>query len=216
MPSNYTNTTLFEVMLKAFDCPHFGVCPEAKFSPVEGLVPRGFLGAASSFDRVKAIFVLAEPGHPLRGQIYSPQDSRADNLRLAIENTYACFRDGANQFHRNLRAVLSMIWPHLSFDEQLNHVWITESRLCSIDNEIGNVRDPYCAKTHFVQQLPLMSDAIVVTFGRKARDRIRRLPEIKARTVVHCKALSPPGCNRSDAIQSWEEAARVVRMSLKT
>lgn len=202
-------TPLLDLMEGAYRCPHFQSCPEATYSPNQGLVPRGFIGATGKIDDIQAIFVLAEPGHPLNGETYA--NDPATSIKQTLDHTYQSYRDGVNQLHKNVRMVMSMIWPRLSFDEQLRHVWITESRLCSIEKEIGNLNDKLCVATHLSKQFDLLPNAVIVAFGSKAKSRICRAIDIDSRSIQFCRALAPPGCNRRDAPASWKVAAEIIR-----
>ena len=208
--SFFPNKALFDVMAEAYSCRHFGSCREAVFNPTLGLVPRGFLGATGSLRQVQTIFVLAEPGHPLKDESY-PKLFHQEILRKAIEHTYHCFRDGKTQLHKNVRMVMKLIWPNLSFDEQLQHIWITEGRLCSVIKETRPFGDTLCAPTHLVRQASLMPEAVFIGFGGKARDRIMLCPDLIARQPIYCGALSPPGCNKKEAQEGWGKAAAAVR-----
>lgn len=204
------NQELLDLLKSAYSCEHLEVCPQAVFDPSKGLVPRGFVGATGALDEVQAIFVLAEPGHPLKGESY-PSSPHEATLEKALEHTYRCFKESENLLHRNVRKVISMIWPNKSFDEQLRNVWITEGRLCSIEKEIGSFRDRLCAPTHLQRQLDLMPQAAIIAFGRKPQQRLALCRRLEQRTVIDCRALAPPGCNRKDAAESWEKAASDVR-----
>lgn len=99
---------------------------------------------------------------------------------------------------------MRQLYPDVSFDEQLRHVWLTEGRLCSINNEIGALRDHRCAERYLRAELELLPNATVVAFGGKAHDYVRRLkirPE-----PVRAYSLAPPGANHRPARPSWEAA----------
>jgi len=67
------NKKMLDVLLKAYSpCVNIGVCREAKFDPLSGHVPRGFLGCTGNLEDVKVIFVFAEPGHPHQEEKYTP------------------------------------------------------------------------------------------------------------------------------------------------
>jgi hypothetical protein len=61
-------------------CPAVGrQCRDARWSPREGHVPRGFLGAIGQLSEVELVLVVAEPGDPLAGEDHSghnPDDCR--------------------------------------------------------------------------------------------------------------------------------------------
>ncbi len=202
---------LFAVMREAYPCKHFGSCKQAKFDPKAGHVPRGFLGATGDLNDVEAIFVLAEPGHPHHDEQYSDAAPAEQLLAEAISHTYKSYRFGTDAFHRNMRWVMDQLWP-CNFDEQLDRVWITEGRLCSIDSEIGAFNDKLCAPTYLGRQIGLMPSAAIVLFGGKARQRVVGVRELAGRTVIEARALAPPGANHKPARPSWQAAIDAIRL----
>jgi hypothetical protein len=204
------NEKLIAVMREAYACQHFGSCRQAIFDPAKGHVPRGFLGATRALSDVRAIFVLAEPGHPHHDEKYTEAGSAEKLLSEAIFHTYKSYRYGTDVFHRNMRWVMDELWPG-AFDEQLAHVWITEGRLCSIDTEIGAFNDKLCAPTYLGRQIALMPSAAIVLFGGKARQRVVGLRELEGRTVIEARALAPPGANQKMSRPSWQQAIETIR-----
>ena len=206
------NAALRKALLPAFGpCPEFGSCLQARWKPERGHVPRGFLGATGELRDVRIVMIFAEPGHPYNGDDYSSCGSPEAILKRTVIETYRIFRDGTDQFHRNARWFLDQIWPDLDFDAQLRYVWMTEGRLCSIDDEIGGLRDRLCAPRYLVRQIELLPQAIVIPFGGKARDRVVGAPIHYFSGVF---ALSPPGTNQKAAKPSWETAIAAVRAIL--
>ena len=136
-------------------CKFFGDCKEAKWKPEEGHIPRGFLGATGSLDEVEAVFVFAEPGHPLINEIYPKSLDPRGYIRLTSDFAFSCFDEELDVMHTNVKHILNQTWPSLHFAEQLRKVWITETRLCSIDDEIGEIPQlrmhefHYYAKTQY-------------------------------------------------------------------
>jgi len=203
-----SNTRLETVMLDAFSpCDKFGLCPEATWDPEKGYVPRGFLGATGSLRDVEAIFVFAEPGHPHSSERYNPDCSPIDLMRDGQQHAYKSFKFGEDLFHSNVRWLLDQLWPNLGFDDQLSKVWLTESRLCSIDNEIGNFRDKFCALKHLSRQIALMPAATVIAFGGKAKSNLSKL----STNYISAYALAPPGANHKPARPSWMRAISMVQ-----
>jgi hypothetical protein len=89
-----------------------------------GHVPRGFYGALDTISEVKLVLVTAEPGDPYPGQNYEADgtaDSRLDSL---CRSTWEFFAHGKDLFHRNLRRILDLCWPGLSFREQMCKTWM--------------------------------------------------------------------------------------------
>lgn len=102
---------------------------------------------------------------------------------------------------------MSELFPDLTFDQQLRHVWMTEGRLCSITHEIGGVRDRNCAATYLERQLDALPNATVVAFGGKAQHYLRG----RSAPWLSARALAPPGANHAPARPSWEAAIGEVR-----
>lgn len=205
---------LSELLRAAYlPCDNFpalgGICREAHWAPESGHIPRGFLGATGALEDVELVMVFAEPGHPHPGEVYDSKDSPDTLLEGGMRHAYESFAKGTDLFHRNVRWFMDQLYPNLTFDEQLRHVWLTEGRLCSIDNEIGSLRDYRCAERYLRAELELLPNATVVAFGGKARDYVRRLkiePE-----HLEAYALAPPGANHKPARPSWEKAIEHIK-----
>lgn len=95
-------------------------------------MPRGFLGAAGSLEEVELVMVFAEPGDPHEGE-------RHEGMTTAYDYATFGFSTGKDLFHRNVREILSLCWPEMSFEQQMRKVWLTESVLCSARKEGGSV-----------------------------------------------------------------------------
>lgn len=128
-------------------------------------------------------------------------------LGAGVEHTYKCFSTGTDLFHQNATWFLKQLYPALSFDEQLRHVWMTEGRLCSLTKEGSSTKDRTCAKHYLVRQIDLLPNATTVAFGWKAHHHMRGM---NARWIK-AFALSPPGANHSDAKPSWTEAIAQIK-----
>ena len=149
-----------------------GVCPEAKWAPADGHIPRGFLGATGKLEDVKLVMLFDKPGHPHEeeGKRYGPK-ARIELLRASVQHTYKCFDEEKDSFHQKAKWCIKQLYPCLSFDEQLRHIWITESRLCS--NETGgSQRDPTCAKRYLLPQIKLLRPRVVLVFGVNASEAL--------------------------------------------
>lgn len=107
-------------------------CSEMQWNPGKGHVPRGFAGGTGHLDEVELVLVFAEPGDP---------HDRESHTGIATAYKYAtdCFKNGRDQFHRNVRAILNKCWPESTFEEQMRKVWLTDSVLCSARIECGQV-----------------------------------------------------------------------------
>ena len=195
------NRELFDALIEAYrPCQYLGICRQAIWNPTRGHIPRGFLGATASLADVEVVMVFAEPGHPHGNETYDPGQSPVELLQSGLRHVYDCYRTGTDLFHRNVRWFLSRLYPDLSFDEQLRHAWLTEGRLCSIENETGTTRDALCARHYLARQLDILPNATVVAFGGKAQHYVKHL------RVEHLSAyaLAPPGANHKPARPSWE------------
>jgi hypothetical protein len=188
-------------------CQNFGVCPQARWDPQAGHVPRGFLGATGELEEVSMVLVFAEPGLPHQGETYADCKTPEDFIKAVISHAYSAFAHGQDQMHRNTRELINMAFPGMSFDDQLRRVWLTESRLCSLNDELGSCSDRTCAETHLAAQLELLPNARVVALGGKAAQRSRNA----APAQLKAYAVAPPGANHKPARPSWEAAARWVR-----
>lgn len=206
-PVELPNERLLAVMLDAYQpCRNFGKCLEARWNPERGQLPRGPLGATGELDDVEVVMVFSEPGRPLDGERHDADSGPEGLLRSAMQHTYNCYNAQIDLFHRNVRWFMSEILPDLTFDQQLRHVWLTEGRLCSIENEIGSTTDSTCATAYLARQIEALPEATVVAFGRKAQRYLRgiRVPFISA------FALSPPGANYRPALPSWRAAIEEI------
>ena len=205
------NEKILAVLEAAYHpCSNFGICPQAKFDPRTGHIPRGFLGATGKLSDVKVVFLFAEPGHPHDGEIYS-DISGVELLKSGLGHVYNCFKNSRDQFHANTRWVMNQIWPNLTFDQQLKHVWLTEGRLCSITNEIGYFNDTICGKRFLIAQLNLLSRATVIAFGGKAERRLAQIRGDISNFTISAYSLSPPGANHKPAKPSWLKAVEFVK-----
>ena len=139
-----------------------------------------------------------------------PGDDPIKLLLAGVQHTYECFSSGQDQFHRNARWFLKQLYPSLSFDEQLRHVWMTEGRLCSITVETGSTKDRTCATRYLSQQIKLLPNAMVVAFDGKAQYYINGMNVGWLRAF----ALAPPGANRKEARPSWKKAIAEIEARL--
>ena len=200
---------LREALIPAYaPCPAFaGGCSSMRWDPARGHVPRGFCGATGNVHDVGLVMVVAEPGDPHDHE--SHQGTPGSILDSAYSYAHDSFSNGRDAFHKNVRTVMDLCWPGLSYDEQMRRTWITESVLCSADRECGPVPpavERECRKRYLERQLALLSPALVVAFGLKARQRMRGIRDFHS-----ASAVAPPGANRRAARDSWAEIAAFVR-----
>jgi ATP adenylyltransferase len=206
---------MLNVLLRAYEpCPNFGTCPEARWKPREGHIPRGYLGCTGELEEVEAVFVFAEPGHPQPGESYI-ETSSTSLVKQVIEASYKYKSKGIDLFHKNLLWIMNELWPELSFDECLRKVWMTESRLCSVENEIAEVKGGdirLCTREFLIPQIEILPKATVVLFGGKARNRTDQcIPQ-----ALSAYALSPPGANHKPARPSWKNAIKEIKGRRRT
>ena len=201
------NEQILSVMLDAYQpCRNFGKCREAKWDPEHGQMPRGFLGATGKPEDVEVVMVFSEPGHPYGDEGYDAHSGPESLLRSGMQYTYNCHQSGTDQFHKNVRWFMSEVFPSLTFDQQLRHVWLTEGRLCSIEKEIDRTIDPTCASNYLARQIKVLSNATVVAFGWKAQRYLKGI----GISFIRAYALSPPGANFRKARPSWREAIEQI------
>lgn len=208
------------VLAPAYEpCPAFeSVCRRhgIRFDPPRGHAPRGFFGATDGCDGVRLIIVGAEPGDPYADENHEGDGSPASRISSTIAMTERSHRGGRDGFHANMRFILGLFWPGLTFDEQMRRTWITDSVLCSAAVEGGNVRRAVwreCGKLYLARQFELFANAMIVALGAKAQERVAGL--VGHRVVAYAWAAAPPGANRPPARESWENAARAFHAFLK-
>lgn len=202
--------TIAPLLLPAYmPCPGFSTaCAKMRWAPQEGHVPRGFCGAFGDPAQVRLVLVVAEPGDPHDSEAH-PVAPPADVLESIHHYAYHCFRDGHDLFHRNIRKILNLCFPDLTFEQQMHVSWITESVLCSAKAEGAPVPVSVateCRRRYLEPQLQAFPNAVVVALGSKAVNRLAGWSN-----VVTAFAAAPPGCNFKGAEESWRAAAEKVR-----
>lgn len=202
---------LRDILVSAFaPCGGFRyACDRMRWLPEAGHVPRGFCGATGTASDVQLVLVVAEPGDPQPDEAYRQDAAPEELLQSVCRYVYGCFEHGKDLFHRNVRSILNDCWPDLSFHEQLQRTWITESVLCSAPKECGPVPPAVqltCVESYLVRQLAVLPNATVVALGGKAKQRLRRLP----RPFLCVGAAAPPGCNQWQVRGSWKAVAHAV------
>jgi hypothetical protein len=196
-----------KVMSDAYaPCSNFGSCRQAQWAPERGQIPRGFIGATGSLDDVEVVMIFAEPGHPHADEKHDATDAKG-LLLSGMRHVYQCYKERTDPFHANVRWFMAQLYPDLTFDQQLRHIWLTEGRLCSVDVEIGGFRDKTCASHYLVRQLSLLPNATVVAFGGKAQGYLRGLNVNR----IDAYAMAPPGCNHTPARPSWNAAIEAIQ-----
>ena len=173
-------------------------CNFMKWEPTAGFIPRGFLGATGTIEEVKLVLVCAEPGDPHDGETHTGMES-------AYEYAYHAFETRMDAFHKNIRLIMNMCWPDLSFDERLRKVWITNSILCSVNSryeEIPQYVEKKCAEKFLLPQLKLFPNALIVAMGNKAEKRMKNIGVID---FISVDSAAAPGGNTVKAKESWKK-----------
>ncbi|MFA6637030.1 MAG: hypothetical protein WCV56_08040 [Candidatus Omnitrophota bacterium] len=186
-------------------CPGFAAeCEgEMRWAPRKGHAPRGFCGAEGSLEDIEVIFVFAEPGDPLGEENHPTIDD-------AISCARKFFKTGIDVMHKNVRFVMDLLWPGMSFDEQMKKCLFTDSVLCSAPVERGRISsqvEQACVKRYFVPLLELVPQAKVIAFGNKAQNR---LASGGFTNYIPAKAVAPPEGNKPQARESWIEAVKAI------
>lgn len=190
-------------------------CNSMKWNPRAGHVPRGFCGAIASPAEVRLVLVCAEPGDPHDGENHDADGTVNGRLNSICLHAWNCFAFGKDLFHRNVRHILDLCWPNISFGQQMRYTWITDSILCSAAVEGGTVpirvvRE--CTSRYLRRQLSFFPSAIVVALGTKAQSR---LTKAGITSFIPASAAAPPGCNFAGAKDSWDKVAfHVKRLQL--
>ena len=195
---------LIELFATGYPCHAFStVCKSMRWDPMNGHIPRGFVGAMGALSDVEVILVVAEPG--------DPQPGDHQTMEEAVTHAYYSYKSGTGVFHQKARAFLELCWPGLPFDEQMKRVWITESVLCSADRTTGPVPvavENECGIRFLKKQLDLFPNALVVALGGKAQKRLARMG-VQAFERAHAFGL--PGCNQKEALASWVRVSQLLR-----
>ena len=209
------NKALSSILRPAFKpCAGFdGACKDvAQWKPECGHVPRGFVGALGSIDEVEVVLLIAEPGNPYQWEKYSPS---RNTFSQVSQHTYRQLEGSDEQFHRNLRYMLDLLFPRMALQDQLRKTWITETYLCSAPQEAGPVpgnAENECASRYLSRQLDLLGGRPVIALGAKAYNRAKR---VGVRDLFKAYAVAPPGCNRREARPSWIVAAKWARSKIR-
>jgi len=176
---------------------------EMRWDPSNGHAPRGFCGAEGELENIEVIFVFAEPGDPL-----------AEESHPSIDAAISCARDffekGIDVMHKNVRFVMELCWPGMTFDEQMKKCLFTESVLCSAAVESGPISrniEKECVRRYFFPLLKLVPNAKVIAFGNKAQ---KRLANGGYTDYIPARAVAPPEGNKPQARESWIEAVSVL------
>ena len=177
-------------------CSNFKDCG-ADYAPKKGHVPRGFSGATCNPDEVYLVIVSAQPSKPFTKdkkpfleEIYSGGPDRDVDVVLGAEY----LRSSATDYHATIRTFLDDVFPHFcgDFDRQLKHVWVTQSRHCSISYGFGKIDESVrliCSRKHLVEQVRLFPNAIVLLAGKKPQQAEGVVREI-SQNIICCSSFA--------------------------
>lgn len=214
---------LREILMPAMaPCAGFGeACNgQCKWAPEEGHVPRGFGGAAGTLAEVRLVLVTAEPADPADGESYSDDaqtliEQHADYSAKVLKEDSLRRNGRAARFHRNLRRILELCWPTLSFEEQLQKTWYTDAVLCSAVKSGGKIDrrvEEECVRRYLAPQIDALAGAFVIALGGKAKVRMLRHGVRFDATAYHPSAQS----STTRCETTWQEAADKFRKWLDT
>lgn len=189
------------ILAPAYPCSEMlsGACfGKMLWNPAQGHVPRGFVGATGELSEVQLVLVVAEPGPP------ATDEEHSGLLQSAYDYAVESFRAAKGVFHQNVRSILDLCWPGLSFDEQLRRFWLTESVLCSAESALGRVPrqvEHACGHRYLLRQLKLFPSALVVGLGGKSHQRLKQLG---VRDFLRVHAVAPPAGNKPKSKETWK------------
>lgn len=178
-----------------------------------------FRGDSPALDEVYLVIVSAQPSKPFTKdkkpfleEIYSGDPVRDVDVVLGAEY----LRSSATDYHANIRTFLDDVFPQFcgDFDRQLKHVWVTQSRHCSIvekpgGKKSGNIRKPVrliCSRAHLVEQVKLFPNAIVLFAGEKPKQMRGEVKKIHKNTT-DCFSFAPLNSQKVAAKESHQQAA---------
>ena len=162
-----------------------------------------FRGDSPALDEVYLVIVSAQPSKPFTKdkkpfleEIYSGDPVRDVDVVLGAEY----LRSSATDYHANIRTFMNDVFQNVSshFDRQLKHVWVTQSRHCSIvekpgGKKSGNIGKPVrliCSRTHLVEQVKLFPNAIVLLAGYEVRKMAGVFEDVN-NDIIEYKSFSP-------------------------
>ncbi|MCK9554399.1 hypothetical protein M0R36_01065 [bacterium] len=186
-------------------------CKKMRWDPSKGYLPQGVCGAVGKVSEVKLVLIVAEPGNPYINQSYYSKTPR-DLMKNVLSDNYYSFKNGEDIFHRNIRCILDLCWPEITFEEKLRKTLITESVLCSAETECANISasiERFCCENYLLKELDLFPKAVIATLGTKATNRLIRYRP--SSSFMSAYSVSPPGCNKKKiALESWKKIANEV------
>lgn len=207
------NKSIESLLIPAFSpCTNFhNTCGIMRWNPETGHVPRGFTGATGLCSDVRLVLIGAEPGDPHSIENHFADGSPIGQMESTYEYTWKCFENGKDLFHRNIRLILDKCFPNMSFREQMEYTWITDSVLCSAIIEGGSISSKIsnaCCMKYLLNEINLFKNATIVALGSKADSR---LIKVGFKNHYHAFAAAPPGCNYKGAKESWENIVNKLK-----
>ena len=213
-------------------CPHLQQCeqdwrekarrkfPGKEVEPLwqkdEGRVPCGFSGASDGPEKVKVVFVIAEPSQPKVQPLGDvPNEALLEKVYQQSTNN---LRVGHERHHTNLKdGVLQRFFPNSSFDELMRRSFVTCSVYCSNPKPFDSSADPpkdvqeRCGKLHLIEVLKKFPHAEIVALGGKADRRLANLvaavPDAPRNIHERIRAAHPMARPKDHPVDSWEKAA---------
>ena len=200
-------------MLPAYEpCTGFGdKCNSMVWAPEKGHIPRGYCGATNRLADIRLLLICAEPGDPHLNESHIARPTPEGYLNSAYDYAWKCFAEGKDQFHRNIRKILNLCFPNMSFEEQMKYSIITDAVLCSAKKEGGRINsriEKNCAEQFLVRIIEKLPSATIAALGKKAQSRLER---VGVRNYIPAFAAAPPGCNFKRANESWNRIAERLK-----
>ena len=129
-------------------------------------------------------------------------------LRRVVDFVYGTYVERSGTVQCAVRWFLDQRFRAMDFDKQLQRVWITQARLCSLEKSGGRYREPnyrLCQVDYLEAQLRLLRGVPVVAFGGKAK-RVLRSLGVAAIDAPHPSKRVSKESKRRD----WEHAIALL------
>lgn len=191
------------ILERAYPCHGFdGACEELRWDPRRGHVPRGYGGATGTPDDVRLVLVMSEPGEPEADESFTADATPVQIIGAVCRRTYLALSEERDQYHRNLRHILGLIFPGTGLEQQMRRTWITRSVLCSASaaGDMPAAASRECRIGYLERQLELFAGARVVALGVAAGKRLKGHPGL-----LEAGDPAPPGCHQRGARESWTD-----------
>ena len=112
-----------------------------------------------------------------RGQRVASHVRSSLMVKQAAAFVFRCYAEQRGPVQKHGCWFLDQRFPGMSFADQLRRVWITEARLCSLDEAGGAATAEHyraCGRDYLASQLALLPRARIVAFGSKAKAAMKR------------------------------------------